>query len=173
MLFGLASKSILSTHTVWKVGNLCSYCVHGLFYLTFKTITPKALKQTWTLFFFFFQYDFYNLFSTCVLLSTMYQLQIAISSISRHAHFNHDIINRPGVTGAVLQRPLLFISSLIHPLPPNPDNIITPKPLKLGSWNFERTLISHHMSHVMCHMSWVTCHVSHVTCHMSCVTIFF
>ena len=45
-----------------------------------------------------------------------------------------------------------------------------PKPLDLGSWNFERTVTSLHLSHVTCHVSPVTCHVSRLTCHMSHVT---
>ena len=44
---------------------------------------------------------------------------------------------------------------------------LTPKPLELGSWNFERRLTSSHLSPVICHLSCVTCHMSRVTCHMS------
>ena len=58
--------------------------------------------------------------------------------------FADTIINRPGVAGAVLQTPLLlrregafvthlFIDTLTDPFPPNLQNIITPKPLELGS----------------------------------------
>ena len=46
-------------------------------------------------------------------------------------------------------------------------NIITPKPLKLGTWHFETMFTTHCVSRVIYHMSHVTCHMSHVTCHMS------
>ena len=51
------------------------------------------------------------------------------------------------------------------------QNIITPKPIELGTWYsetmFTPTCVSHvtcHVSHVPCHMSQVTCHMSHVQC---------
>ena len=46
-------------------------------------------------------------------------------------------------------------------------NIITPKPLELGTWHFETMFTTHCVSRVIYHMSHVTCHMSHVTCHMS------
>ena len=39
---------------------------------------------------------------------------------------------------------------------------VPPKPLELGSWNFERMFNSLHLSHVACIMSPVAFHVSHV-----------
>ena len=39
------------------------------------------------------------------------------------------LINRTGVAEAVLQTP----QSVSHPFPPNPQNIITPKQLELGT----------------------------------------
>ena len=70
------------------------------------------------------------------------------------------MINRTGVAGLfykLLRHSL--IKGLSHCLPPNLQNIITPKPLQLGICNFERVLAS-----FMCHMSHVICHVSHVMC---------
>ena len=68
------------------------------------------------------------------------------------------IFNKPGVARAVLKTPLSHIDWLSDwlsdPFPPNLQDIINPKPLELGSWNFH----PHHLSHV-------TCHVSHVRCH--------
>ena len=57
-----------------------------------------------------------------------------------------------------------------EPIPPNLPDIINPKPLELGSWNFERMFtpppcVTCHMSGVTRHMSGVRCHVSSVTCH--------
>ena len=56
---------------------------------------------------------------------------------------------------------------LSNPFPQNLQNIISPKPLELGGWIFERILTPHHVSHITCHMSFVMCHVSHFTCLMS------
>ena len=85
------------------------------------------------------------------------------------------IINRPGVAGAVLQSPLLLIHSFNNwfsdPFPPNLQNIRTPKPEELGSWNFERMFTPHHLW-IVCQVSGVTCQVSHVRCHMSGVKFF-
>ena len=39
--------------------------------------------------------------------------------------------------------------------PPNLNNIITPKPWELESWNFERIFSPHHVSHVTCQESGV------------------
>ena len=54
----------------------------------------------------------------------------------------HQVINRPGVAGAVLQTASWFIhwfiNSVSHPFPPDIHNIINPKPLELDSWNVER-----------------------------------
>ena len=62
------------------------------------------------------------------------------------------------------------INSVSDPFPPNFQIIITPKPVKLEIWNFERMFTPHHvscvtfnMSHDMCHLSCVTCQVSHAT----------
>ena len=48
-----------------------------------------------------------------------------------------DVVNRPGVAGAVLQTPSSLINSLIDsltdPFPQNLQNIITPEPLELGT----------------------------------------
>ena len=64
-----------------------------------------------------------------------------------------------------------FIHSLVIELsfPPNLQDIINPKPLKLGTWNFGSMFPSTicHMSHVRCQVSDVRCHVSHVMCQMS------
>ena len=84
------------------------------------------------------------------------------------------IINRPGVARAVLQTASSLIDWLIQsvrePFPPDLQSIITPKPLELESWFFERMFTPHHVSHVLCHVSHVMCHLSPVTCHLSCVT---
>ena len=50
---------------------------------------------------------------------------------------------------------------------------ITPKPLELESWNFERIVTPQHMSHVTSHMSCVTCQVSGVRCQVSHFTCNF
>ena len=60
-----------------------------------------------------------------------------------------------------------LIKSPTAPFPPNLQNIINPKPLKIGTWNFKRWFTSLHWSPVMCHMSCVMCHMSHAMCHMS------
>ena len=49
------------------------------------------------------------------------------------------------------------------------QDTFTPKPLELGTWNFERMFTSHHMSRVICHVSRVTCHMSHVICRCRCL----
>ena len=56
----------------------------------------------------------------------------------------------------------------------NLQNFITPKPLELGTWNFEaiftttkELFVPCHMPSFTCNMSNVTYHMSHVTCHMS------
>ena len=56
---------------------------------------------------------------------------------------------------------------MTDPFPLNLQHIINPKPLELGSWNFERISTSDHVSHVTCHKSHVTCHVSGVRCQVS------
>ena len=53
------------------------------------------------------------------------------------------LINRPGVARAVLKTPSLLIKSLSHPFPPDLQNMMTPKPLELGSWNFETMFTTH------------------------------
>ena len=45
----------------------------------------------------------------------------------------HPLFNRPNEAGAVLQTPLLLINYMIHPFPPNLQNIINPKPSELGN----------------------------------------
>ena len=95
---------------------------------------------------------------------------------------------RPGVAGAVLQTPPPLINWLSESsFSSRSSNVITPKPLELESWSFERMFILHHVSCVPCHMSpvtyymccitchlsGVTCHLSHVTCHMSCFQFCF
>ena len=44
---------------------------------------------------------------------------------------DHMYINRPGVAWVVLQTPLSLIKSVTDAFPPNLQNIITPKPLKI------------------------------------------
>ena len=62
-----------------------------------------------------------------------------------------------------------LIDSVSDPFPPNIQDIISPKPLELGSWHFERIFIPpHHASHVTCHVSHLTCQVSGVRCHVPC-----
>ena len=88
------------------------------------------------------------------------------------------VINRPGVSGAVLQTALWLTDSLFHwfshPFPPNFLDIINSKPLELESWHFREfsspTMCP--MSHVTCHASHVRCHVSYVRCHVSGVFFF-
>ena len=66
------------------------------------------------------------------------------------------LINRPGAAGLFYEN---LRYSLSHPFPPNLQNITTPKPLELRSWNFETTFttpcvlrvtfpVSHDMYHV-------------------------
>ena len=64
----------------------------------------------------------------------------------------------PGIAQAVVQTPLSLI-------PPNLQNILNQKWLKLGTWHFERRFI-HLTPTVICHVSHVTCHISRVTCHL-------
>ena len=45
-------------------------------------------------------------------------------------------------------------------------NVYT-KPWELGSWDYERILTPHQVSHVICHMSYVICQVSWVMCQVS------
>ena len=85
------------------------------------------------------------------------------------------IFNRPGGAGAVLYTTSLsFIKLLIHPFPPDLQNIINPKLLELGSYNFETifTPTMCHLSDVRCHVSGVVCHVSWVRCQVSDITFF-
>ena len=60
-------------------------------------------------------------------------------------------------------------NKLSHPFPPNLQNIITPKPLELGTWSL-RQCSSPPACHVRCQVSGVRCQVSGVRCHMSGVT---
>ena len=71
-----------------------------------------------------------------------------------------DIIIRPGVAGAVLQTPLSFAD----PFPPTFQNIITQKPLELGTPCVSCDTC--HVLHVTCQVSGVQCHMSDVTCHL-------
>ena len=57
--------------------------------------------------------------------------------------------------------------SVTYPFSPNLQNIINPKLLELGTWNFETMFTTPCVSWVNCHVSCVMCHVSHVTCHLS------
>ena len=72
--------------------------------------------------------------------------------------------------GAVLQTASLLINWLTHPFPPNLSDIIDPKVLELGSWNYERMFTPHHVSHVTGHGTGVTCQVSRV---IICILSFF
>ena len=47
-----------------------------------------------------------------------------------------EIINRPGVAGAVLQTPSWLIKSVTDPLWKYLQTMLTSKPLELGTWNF-------------------------------------
>ena len=71
------------------------------------------------------------------------------------------------VAGAVLQTPPSLIKSVRDPIPQYPQNIGTPKPLKIGTGIVRqcspRSVCQ--VSHIMCHVSHVICHVSSVTCH--------
>ena len=58
-----------------------------------------------------------------------------------------------------------------HPYPPNLQNIITPIPLELRTWNFYPTFAVLNVSCVLCHMPHVNCHVLHIT--KKCIYIFF
>ena len=62
-------------------------------------------------------------------------------------------------------------SSLTHPLWKYLQNIITLKPLELGTRNVDKMFTIPYVSYVTCHASGVTCHVSHITCHVSHVTL--
>ena len=63
--------------------------------------------------------------------------------------------------------PLLLINSFTDPIPSNLLNIIYPKPLKLGTWNFETMFTTPCLSRDKCYVSPVTCFVSCVTCLVS------
>ena len=77
---------------------------------------------------------------------------------------------RLGVAKAFLQTLLLLIMGVSHPFPPDLQNIIHPKQLELGSWNFEKMFNPHQVSHIRCQVSGVRCQVTGVTCHVSNVT---
>ena len=69
---------------------------------------------------------------------------------------------------AVLQPPPWLIHSFIESsFPTNLQDIINPKLLELGTWNFRSMFTLHHVSHVKCQVSGVgvRCHVSDVRCH--------
>ena len=51
-----------------------------------------------------------------------------------------------------------IVNWFIHPFLLNPQNIITPKMLELGTWNLKQCSPPH-----VCQVSHVQCHVSHVT----------
>ena len=70
-------------------------------------------------------------------------------------------IERPGVSGVVLHT---------H-FPPNLQNILTPKPLELRTWNCEIMFTTFCVSRVTCHMSCVTCHKLDVTWHHNPQTV--
>ena len=69
------------------------------------------------------------------------------------------IINRPGVAGAVLQTPLRLIEWVTDHFPPNDQFTVNRKPLELGGGNFYTMFSTSHVSHF----------ISNVTCHVSCV----
>ena len=69
------------------------------------------------------------------------------------------IINTPGWAGAVLQTPLSLTKSLTDAFPTDLQNIINPKPLEVGSWNFVTMLTP-----PVCDVWHVTCDISHLTC---------
>ena len=48
-------------------------------------------------------------------------------------------------------------------------NSVYPKPLELGSWNFETMFNTPCVPYGTCHISLVKCHMSHVICHVSYV----
>ena len=77
---------------------------------------------------------------TSLVIQLDYQLATALLASKYMAHSVVFIINWPGLAEAILQRPLLHIHPfsqwVSHPFPPNLQNIITPKPLELGTWNF-------------------------------------
>ena len=80
------------------------------------------------------------------------------------------IFNRPCVAGLFYNHLCYWlIKCLSQHFPQNLQNIITPKPWELESWNFERMFtpppgVTCQVSGVMCHMSGVTCQVSGVMC---------
>ena len=59
-----------------------------------------------------------------------------------------------------------LIDRLIYPFPPNLQNIMNPKQLKVGLCKFDTMFTT-------CHISYVTFHVSHVTYHIFFFLIFF
>ena len=84
---------------------------------------------------------------------------------------------RPGVDGAVLEKPSLIhwvIKWLIRFLQifktSSLQNLMSLGPAILEECSPPSMC---HMSNVTCHMSRVTCHVSHVTCHVSHVLLVY
>ena len=55
--------------------------------------------------------------------------------------------------------------------PVQSSKIINPKPLKLGTWNLERTFTSPNLSCVMGNVSRVTWYLSQVTCHFNKIIV--
>ena len=95
----------------------------------------------------------------------------------------HQVINRPGVAGAVLQSPLLLINSLIKSAfsskPSKHHYTQTVRARELNFWEnvhpppsvtFQVSCVTCQVSCVRCHVSGITCQVSGVRCPMSVVT---
>ena len=85
------------------------------------------------------------------------------------------IFNRPVKPGLLNKhRRHSLIHSLTHsasdPLWKYLKNLITPKPLKLGTWNFETMFTTPCLSHVLCPVSLFTCYMSGVRCQVIGVT---
>ena len=84
------------------------------------------------------------------------------------------IINRPGVTGPILQIPPLLINRVILCeyifLTPSLPNHKSQGADVLREGSPPPTC---HVSHVTCHLSHVNCHVSLVTCHVTHVFCLF
>ena len=85
-------------------------------------------------------------------------------------YMSQNVFYRPGVAGAVLQRPVWLIHSLTDPLWTYLQQTYTPKLQDLESWHLEWRFtypLTCHVSCVTCHVLRVTCHMSGVRCHVS------
>ena len=94
----------------------------------------------------------------CHVLSFFYKLSFCVSITN--------IFSRPSVAGKVLQSPQSLIQSVTDPFLQNHQNIITHKPENLESWNFERMVTPHNLTHAACHVPCFPCHMSQATCHI-------